>query len=140
MKIMNRFSTIMISIVAGLMVGISIQASTMDTYNDHSRVVKAIYSIVEFNTSALSLTSTENENKFTLYITEGTLYIKYSKTQELLNGEAIVYNMLGQEITRKKLETININQVPLSLQNTCYIVRINYSGKVYTQKVIASVR
>jgi hypothetical protein len=80
----------------------------------------------------------ENDTKFVLYINEGILYIKYGKPQELVNGEVILFNLLGLEITRKKLENIAINQVKIPVQNTCYIVKINYSGKVHTQKVVAS--
>lgn len=78
------------------------------------------------------------DTKFVIYISDGILNIKYNKPAELLNGEVIVFNLLGKEITRKRLDNISINQVALSVQNTCYIVKINYSGKVHTQKVIPS--
>lgn len=83
-------------------------------------------------------TSDSNENKFVLYVSDGILYIKYNKPQELLNSEAVVYNLLGQEITRKKLENTNLNQISIPQQNTCYIIKISYSGKVHTQKVMVS--
>jgi hypothetical protein len=89
-----------------------------------------------FNTSSLS--TEDNENKFILVIKDGTLTIKYNKPAELINGEVLIFNLLGQEITRKKLESNNINQVNIPIQNTCYIVKINYSGKVHTQKVVAT--
>lgn len=85
-----------------------------------------------------SVMNTDDENKFTLYISQGTLNIKYDKPNELINGEVIVYNLLGQEITRKKLENSNLNQISLQVQNTCYLVKISYSGKVHTQKVMIS--
>lgn len=85
-----------------------------------------------------SVINTDDENKFTLYISQGTLNIKYDKPNELINGEVIVYNLLGQEITRKKLENSNLNQISLQVQNTCYLVKISYSGKVHTQKVMIS--
>jgi hypothetical protein len=132
-----KFIGISILMVVGLL-DMPIQASA--NLSDHSIMLKSIYSIVEVNAVSFPSGNTENENKFTLYITEGTLYIKYPKPQELVNGEAIVYNMLGQEITRKTLENNMVNEITLPLQNTCYIVRINYSGKVHTQKVIASNR
>jgi hypothetical protein len=81
---------------------------------------------------------TDDESKFTLYINQGTLSIKYGKPVELINGEVIVYNLLGQEITRKKLENSNLNQISIPVQNTCYLVKISYSGKVHTQKVMIS--
>jgi len=90
------------------------------------------------NTSSLS--TEDNENKFILFIKDGTLTIKYSKPSELINGEVLIFNLLGQEITRKKLESIAINQVNIPIQNTCYIVKINYSGKVHTQKVVVTVQ
>jgi len=79
-----------------------------------------------------------SDNKFVIYINDGILNIKYNKPFELANGEVIVFNLLGQEVTRKKLEITTINQVSLSIQNTCYIVKISYSGKVHTQKVVPS--
>ena len=93
-------------------------------------------SIIE-NTTPTS-TSDENESKFTLYINAGTLYVKYSKPTELAKGEIIVYNLLGKEVARKKLDTISINQVTIPSQNTCFLIKISYSGKVYTQKIIVS--
>ncbi len=80
----------------------------------------------------------DDENKFTLYISRGILNIKYDKPIELINGEVIVYNLLGQELTRKKLENSNLNQITIQVQNTCYLVKISYSGKVHTQKVMIS--
>lgn len=79
-----------------------------------------------------------DETKFVIYVNDGTLFIKYGKTNELINSEAVVYNILGQEITRKKLEAINLNQISIPVQNTCYIIKISYSGKVHTQKVMVS--
>jgi hypothetical protein len=135
---MTKFSKILISVIAGSIMVLPLGAVNIANYTDHNIMAKSLYSIVEFKASDFSVVSSDNENKFTLYINEGILYIKYSKPLDLLNGEAVVYNLLGQEVTRKKLENNNINQVTLPLQNTCYIVRINYSGTVYTQKVIAS--
>jgi hypothetical protein len=85
-------------------------------------------------------TPDDNESKFLIYINEGTLNIKYDKPSELTNGEVIVYNLLGQELIRKRLESITLNQVFLTVQNTCYIVKISYSGKVHTQKVVPSIQ
>jgi hypothetical protein len=68
------------------------------------------------------------------------LHIKYNKPQELQNGEVIVYNLLGQEVTRKKLEVLAVNQIAIPLQNTCYLIRISYSGKTYTQKLMVQGR
>ena len=137
---MTKFSKILISIIAGSIMVLPIRAANIANYTDHVIMAKSIYSIVELKASDFSYVSSDNETKFTLYIDEGTLYIKYPRPQDLLNGEAVIYNLLGQEVARKKLESSNINQIALPLQNTCYIVRINYSGKVYTQKVIASAR
>jgi hypothetical protein len=92
-----------------------------------------------FNESIIFSDNNDDDNpKFTLYMSQGFLNIKYNKPNELLNSEIIVYNLLGQEVTRKKLEAVAINQISIPVQNTCYIVRINYSGKVHTQKIIVS--
>jgi len=79
------------------------------------------------------------DSKFTIYVSQGILNIKYPVPQELEDGEVVIFNMLGQVITRKKLENSPLNQVNLPNHNTCYIVRISYSGKVYTQKIILSI-
>jgi hypothetical protein len=79
---------------------------------------------------------TISDTKFSIYVNQGILNIKYPFPQELEEGEVVVFNMLGQVILRKKLETSALNQVLLPIHNTCYIVRITYSGKVYTQKII----
>ncbi|HEX2935714.1 MAG TPA: T9SS type A sorting domain-containing protein [Bacteroidales bacterium] len=100
----------------------------------NTAVVSTIPSYSEINV----FSNPEEESKFKLYISEGILNIKYDKPNELLNGEVYIYNLLGQEVSRKKLETIEINQISMPTQNTCYIVRINYSGKVYTQKIIVN--
>lgn len=100
----------------------------------NTAVVSSIPSYSEINV----FSNPEDESKFKLYISEGILNIKYDKPNELLNGEVYIYNLLGQEVSRKKLETIEINQISMPTQNTCYIVRINYSGKVYTQKIIVN--
>lgn len=76
---------------------------------------------------------------FILFINQGILNIRYNYPQELDKGEVVVFNMLGQVIIRKKLEISDLNQISLPNHNTCYIVRISYSGKVFTQKVIMSV-
>jgi hypothetical protein len=78
------------------------------------------------------------DNKFVLYIADGMLNIKYNKPAELANGEVIVFNLLGQEIIRKRLEINTLNQVTINTKNTCYIVKISYSGKIHTQKVVPS--
>ena len=88
--------------------------------------------------SISSLSQIEEENKFILFINDGMLNIKCNKPGELLNGEVIIYNLLGQEMLRKRLETSILNQVVLPLQNTCYIVKIHYSGNVFTQKIIVN--
>jgi hypothetical protein len=103
-------------------------------------IVKALdFTPVFSNFSGFTVTDTTSqleEKKFNIYVNQGYLNIKYNKPQELLNGEVVIYNLLGQEVTRKKLEAIYVNQVSLPVQNTCYLIRICYSGKIHTQKVI----
>lgn len=101
-------------------------------------VVEQSVSWIKASANADLVNPDDNDSKFILYIADGILNIKYNKPFELANGEVIVFNLLGQEITRKRLEISTINQVPLSIQNTCYIVKITYSGKVHTQKVVPS--
>jgi len=105
-----------------------------------NKPAKAAVVFAPANNSFLAFASTDStileDKKFNLYVNQGVLNIKSTKPQELKNGEVVIYNLLGQEVTRKKLEANALNQVPVSLQNTCYLVRISYSGKVYTQKVI----
>jgi len=100
----------------------------------------AVDSIFPVNKSFASFSVNDSSllesKKFNLYINQGLIYIKYGKPQELQNGEVVVYNLLGQEVTRKKLDAAIINQIAIPIQNTCYLVRISYSGKIYTQKII----
>jgi hypothetical protein len=93
-------------------------------------------SALNYRGFSINDTTQLTEKKFLIYVNQGYLQIRYNKPQELINGEVIIYNLLGQEVTRKKLETITTNQINIPVQNTCYLVRINYSGKTYTQKVI----
>jgi hypothetical protein len=98
-----------------------------------SSIFESTYS---FSKISISDTSSVDDKKFILYLDQDLLFIKYNRPQDLINAEVSVYNLLGQEITRKKLEAASLNQINVPLQNTCYLVRINYSGKVYTQKII----
>lgn len=108
-----------------------------NTTNRSKKVLSiSLATLYEYNYE--SVVNTDDENKFTLYISHGILNIKYDKPIELINGEVIVYNLLGQELTRKKLENSNLNQITIQVQNTCYLVKISYSGKVHTQKVMIS--
>ena len=116
-------------IVATLLNGIAAEAHWAD---------RNIVSAPTPNSATQATTSDESESKFTLYIYDGILFIKYTKPQELSKGEVVVFNMLGKEVARKKLETIAINQVAVTKQNTCFIIKITYSSKVYTQKLIVT--
>jgi hypothetical protein len=89
-----------------------------------------------YNTFSISDTTQLKDKKFTIFVSQGLLNIKYAKPNELLNGEIIIYNLLGQEVVRKKLEAVPTNQIAIPIQNTCYLIRINYSGKTHTTKVI----
>ena len=133
---MRNFLKITVSIVAIFVSAVPLRADKPVNVNFYM-MYKPVVSILESEAVKVSLNS-DDETKFTLYISDGTLYIKYSKPQELVNGEVIVYNLLGKEIVRKKLENTNVNEVSVPVQNTCYIVRLNYGGKVYTKKVIPS--
>ena len=79
----------------------------------------------------------ESEAKFTIYLSQNILNIKYTKPQDLANSEVIVFDLLGKEVIRKHLESTPLNQIPVPQQNTCFIIRINYAGKVYTKKIIS---
>lgn len=131
---MREFSK-MSSLMAGLIaVSFSLQAKNPDNNisgrKSHSLNENAVF---------FPLAPPEDKQvKFILYVSEGILNIKYPKPQELMNGEVIIYNLLGKEVIRKRLDPDAINQVNLPAQTTCYIVRINYSGKVHTQRIIVT--
>jgi hypothetical protein len=108
-----------------------ISKSNSNSNNYYSLVNYSIYN----NANYLD-PDTSTYIKFTLYINQGILNIKCSLPQELEEGDVAVFNLLGQVITRKKLESNFLNQLSLPNHNTCYIVRISYSGKIYTQKII----
>ncbi|HEY4787384.1 MAG TPA: T9SS type A sorting domain-containing protein [Bacteroidales bacterium] len=113
-------------------------------YSAANASVVPVKSILEQTNSFFDIPSTnpgnadDSDSKFVIYIDGSVLNIKYNKPSELANGEVVVFNLLGQILTRKKLENITVNQVPIAVQNTCYIVKITYSGKVHTQKVVPS--
>jgi len=129
---MRRFLPLFISIIV-FTLSQPLSANTKTCIMD-----KQVYSIVESESASFASIVPEDETKFTLYISDGILVIKYAKPQELVNGEAVIYNLLGKEVARKKLVNSDVNEISIPIQNTCYIVRINYSGKVFTQKVIPS--
>ncbi len=130
-------SRILLTLTACLYVGFTAFAAKTINFADEMMLRTMP---LELNTLYEAQITSDDDSKFTLYINQGTLSIKYSKPSELANGEVVVYNILGQEITRKKLEVSNLNQIAISVQNTCYLVRISYSGKMHTKKVMTSVQ
>jgi hypothetical protein len=133
---MTKYLQIAFTIFA-LFIGLRLQAANKPKADDYGIMAKHVFSIIELEASRAAYLGID-DSKFTLYINDGILFIKYTKPQELVNAEVYVFNLLGKEIARKRLETNDINEIPIPVQNTCYIIRINYSGKVYTQKVIPS--
>jgi hypothetical protein len=123
--------------VFAVFIGVRLQAVNNPHEADYGVMAKKVFSGIEVETANFALLGVD-DNKFTIYISDGILFIKYAKPQDLTNGEVFVFNLLGKEIVRKRLENNDVNEISIPLQNTCYIVRINYSGKVYTQKVIPS--
>ena len=114
-----------------------IQTTNSFAVSPKSYIETVVFSDIEINNNVVFVVD-ELDAKFTIFVNQKTLNIKYIKPLELINGEVVVYNILGKEVTRKKLENSNLNQVSLPSHNTCYIIRINYSGKVFTQKVIVT--
>ncbi len=133
---MTRYLHIIFTVVA-LLSGLRLQAVTNPNEADYGVMAKKVFSSIEVEAVNVAKLGPD-DSKFTIYISDGILFIKCSKPQELANGEVFVFNLLGKEIVRKRLESNDINEISIPMQNTCYIVRINYSGKVYTQKVIPS--
>lgn len=128
LKIMKKTIYILVLSLLMLSAKVNLSASTFIPANKF------------FSAFGVSDTLLTESKKFNLFVNQGTLYIKYHKPQELQNGEVIVYNLLGQEVTRKKLEVTQLNQLSIPVQNTCYLVRIAYSGKIYTQKIMVQGR
>ena len=86
----------------------------------------------------LSFQQEISESPFNLYVNDGILIIRYNHSGDLIGCEVSVFNILGQEILHKKLDNSVTNQLSLPLKNTCYIIRITYSGNVYTKKIIVT--
>jgi len=57
------------------------------------------------------------------------------KNTNIIEGHALVYNMLGQPLIRKKLENKSINRIALPVNNTAVIVRLLINGHVYSRKI-----
>jgi hypothetical protein len=128
-----------LSFTIGSFLGVAALQASMPNTGQSKNILELGYSSFASSNAPLESSLPDDaDNKFVLYINQNTLNIKYNKPLELVNGEVIIFNLLGQEITRKKLENNTLNQISIPVQNTCYIVRINYSGKIHTQKVVAS--
>lgn len=119
-------------------IGVCNYSNAAYTSLPEKNVLEQSISLINSTNAELLNADDINDSKFEVYINDGILTIKYNKPAELANGEVIVFNLLGQEVARKRLEVSPINQIPLSVQNTCYIVKISYSGKVHTKKVVPS--
>lgn len=52
-----------------------------------------------------------------------------------LNGEARVYNMLGQLVNENKINNLSIQEIPVNTPTGYYIVRMVTQGQVITRKI-----
>ena len=69
-----------------------------------------------------------------IYSCENSLFIR-SNTEKPLNGQVIVYNIMGQQMLNKKLEQINLNKIDLKFETGYYVVKVLIDSGIYSKKV-----
>ena len=98
---------------------------TATTLDDTNRFV------VYFNYNPNSTIEPQSTNT-SIYSYDKNIYVQSIEKIKSIS----IFNLLGQEIY--KIENVNIDQIkiPVSLVNTCYIVRVVTDRKVYSEKII----
>jgi len=87
------------------------------------------FSVMFDRTDVLSFNSNED---LTIYVHDNVLFVE---TEEILNGELSVYNMLGQKVFEKEWNS-NQQSLSLPLEKGCYVVSIVGDKVRCSQKVI----
>jgi hypothetical protein len=67
-----------------------------------------------------------------IYAYQSTVYVKYPSDAR---GEAVIYTLMGQELTRRQLEANTINTINLTCERGYYLVRVISGNEVLSQKV-----
>jgi hypothetical protein len=84
--------------------------------------------------SALIVNSINPEMPFNIYSSGNSVFVD-NKSNALLTGEVIVYNMIGQPIMRKQLSENPLTRISLNESNGCFFVKVNFGNKTYSQKI-----
>ena len=76
----------------------------------------------------------EIDNSVSIYSFRNNIYIK-NNTENIIKGEVVVYNILGEEIIRKQINNTTLNKITINKVSGNYIVRVLTNNKIYSEKV-----
>lgn len=81
-----------------------------------------------------SLDELFSNNEIEIYSHEEFIYIK-NNSNKAVKGEISIFNILGQNIYSATLPKISLNRISLNCKTGNYIVKLQTSNNVYTQKI-----
>ncbi|MEZ5195379.1 MAG: T9SS type A sorting domain-containing protein [Bacteroidales bacterium] len=76
----------------------------------------------------------EQQKEISIYSNEHTIYINNFSGLEL-DGDVVVYNIMGQEIYRERLQNVQINKINLITDPGYFIVKVQTGTSLYSEKV-----
>jgi hypothetical protein len=113
-----------------------IQASI---YDAHQNVASGIVSFMPLDSVCSPLTSIleiENWNSLTMYPNPTTGHINISLTKNIKDAEVVIYDMLGKEMVRKKMNGDRMEIERGSLESGVYFVRVSGEERQWVQKIV----
>ena len=94
----------------------------------------AYSNVISVVTTYVGLPNDPNNENVTIYTHQTDLMI-FCQNAKNVEGQVLVYNMLGQPLVRTKLQNSSLNRIPLQVQNTAVIIKLILNGQIYTRKV-----
>ncbi|MCK4662138.1 MAG: T9SS type A sorting domain-containing protein [Bacteroidales bacterium] len=91
--------------------------------------------IVHFHKAASISEKFEKDNSIIIYSYNNCIYIK-NNTNKVFKGQAIIYNILGEEVFREQLNNFNLNKFDLKLSKGSYIVKVISNKRIYSEKIL----
>jgi len=82
--------------------------------------------------AAVGINDTKNYNDITIYSNDKTIYVNLN---EAMQGDIIVYNILGMEVGRKQITGNSLNKLDLNLSTGYYVVQVLGNSKSMSNKV-----
>ena len=91
--------------------------------------------LLHFFNPAYGLDDKSANNQMLIYSFDNEVYVRDMKGTPV-EGELVVYNMIGQEITRQSIESGNaVANVSLNVHTGYYVVKLITDDSVYSGKV-----